>query len=109
MVATDLWLTGLVAQVKTLSLDPSAKAQNYHKLRTPPPPPKPHKLSAEQDKAMSFFATHDIALTAAFSKSELKRAYRRLALKLHPDRGGDTARFVALRKAFETLSLVFRA
>ena len=35
---------------------------------------------------------------------EIKRAFRDLALKHHPDKGGDPALFVALRAAFDELS-----
>ena len=36
----------------------------------------------------------------------VQQAYRRLAALHHPDRGGDTSRFVAIRTAYETLSLL---
>jgi DnaJ-class molecular chaperone len=35
---------------------------------------------------------------------EIKRAYRKLASKHHPDRGGDTAQFQEIQSAYETLS-----
>jgi DnaJ-class molecular chaperone len=38
------------------------------------------------------------------SESEIKKAYRSLSLKCHPDRGGDTKRFQELNEAYETLS-----
>lgn len=38
------------------------------------------------------------------SPEEIKRAYRKLASKHHPDRGGDTARFQEIQSAYETLS-----
>lgn len=34
----------------------------------------------------------------------VRRRYRELAGRHHPDRGGDTARFLAVREAYETLS-----
>lgn len=37
------------------------------------------------------------------SLDELKKAYRRLAMKHHPDRGGDTATMQAINAEFETL------
>jgi curved DNA-binding protein len=38
------------------------------------------------------------------SDEEIKRAYRKLAAKHHPDRGGDTAKFQEIQSAYETLS-----
>lgn len=43
-----------------------------------------------------------VAKTA--SPEEIKRAYRKLASKHHPDRGGDTAQFQEIQSAYETLS-----
>lgn len=38
------------------------------------------------------------------SDEEIKKAYRRLAAKHHPDRGGDTAKFQEIQQAYDTLS-----
>ena len=38
------------------------------------------------------------------SEEEIKRAYRKLAAKHHPDRGGDTAKFQEVQSAYETLT-----
>ena len=38
------------------------------------------------------------------SDDEIKRAYRKLAAKHHPDRGGDTAKFQEIQNAYDTLS-----
>ncbi|CAJ1351478.1 unnamed protein product [Effrenium voratum] len=38
------------------------------------------------------------------SSSEIRQAYRKLALAKHPDRGGDPAEFARLSKAYEVLS-----
>lgn len=40
---------------------------------------------------------------ATATGSEIKRAYRRLALQHHPDRGGCAERFLAIRQAYELL------
>ncbi|KAJ8601973.1 hypothetical protein CTAYLR_008805 [Chrysophaeum taylorii] len=37
------------------------------------------------------------------SSDELKRAYKRLSLKLHPDKGGSEAEFKAMNEAYEVL------
>ena len=36
--------------------------------------------------------------------NELKKSYRQLSMKHHPDRGGDTAKFQEINMAYETLS-----
>lgn len=38
------------------------------------------------------------------SDEEIKKAYRRMAAKHHPDRGGDTAKFQEIQTAYDTLS-----
>jgi curved DNA-binding protein len=38
------------------------------------------------------------------SQDDIKKAYRKLAAKHHPDRGGDTATFQSIAQAYDTLS-----
>ena len=37
-------------------------------------------------------------------QEEIKKAYKKLAMKNHPDRGGDTAKFQEISQAYDTLS-----
>lgn len=38
------------------------------------------------------------------SKDEIRRAYKRLAVQMHPDKGGDPEKFKELASAYEVLS-----
>lgn len=49
----------------------------------------------------SYYKTLGVEKTA--SGADIKKAYRKLALKEHPDRGGDAARFQAIGEAAEVL------
>jgi curved DNA-binding protein len=49
-----------------------------------------------------YYQTLGIPRTA--SEDEIKRAYRKAAMKHHPDRGGDQTKFQALQEAYATLS-----
>jgi hypothetical protein len=75
----------------------------------PKPPPPPHALSEAQKAASEFFALHGNSLSPAFSQRELKKAFRILALKLHPDtnKGAVASAFIELKKNYETLMDLF--
>lgn len=57
------------------------------------------------------YASHDkrdealdvLQLPADASQAMIKQQYRRLASQHHPDKGGDSQQFIALRQAYETL------
>lgn len=51
---------------------------------------------------MDYYQTLGVARTA--SEDEIKRAYRKLAMKHHPDRGGDVNEFQRVEEAYRTLS-----
>lgn len=59
---------------------------------TPQPPMK-------RPEALSFLKEHSGYLLESADRPELERAYRRAAIKLHPDRGGDSADFARLQEA----------
>lgn len=51
---------------------------------------------------MSHYETLGVSKDA--SKDDIKRAYKKLAMKMHPDKGGDPEQFKKLSEAYETLS-----
>jgi len=50
----------------------------------------------------NYYETLGVDKTA--SQDEIKKAYRKLAAKHHPDKGGDTSTFQKISQAYETLS-----
>ena len=51
---------------------------------------------------MDYYQTLGVDKTA--SHDDIKKAYRKLATKHHPDKGGDTATFQTITQAYDTLS-----
>ena len=49
-----------------------------------------------------FYELLGVSKTA--TDTELKKAYHKKALKMHPDKGGDPEKFKDISKAYETLS-----
>ncbi len=54
-----------------------------------------------QDKVFSAYETLKLSQYEPFDV--VKKQYRRLAIKYHPDKGGNQTDFIALRKAFEII------
>ena len=51
---------------------------------------------------MDYYET--LGVTPTSTPSEIKKAYRRLAMKHHPDKGGDIDQFKKIQEAYDTLS-----
>lgn len=51
---------------------------------------------------MDYYQTLGVTKTA--SQDEIKKAYRKLAMKYHPDKGGDEQKFKEISVAYDTLS-----
>ena len=45
-----------------------------------------------------------LGVAKSADEAEIKKAYRSLASKTHPDKGGDTAKFQEVQEAYATLS-----
>jgi len=95
------WLMGQVE-----SATPSAvRARRAYGVR--PKPRRPHSFDATQTEAFHFLKNYVPELDLGFSPRELKSAYRKAALILHPDQGGTATKFRELHRHFECLRGVF--
>lgn len=66
-----------------------------------------HKLNETQTRSMTYFISEKMFLLDDFTTDELKRAYKRLALKKHPDRStGSNQLFTELQTHYKILSAV---
>ncbi|EGF99589.1 uncharacterized protein MELLADRAFT_79446 [Melampsora larici-populina 98AG31] len=112
LLKEDQWATGLKIDVAAVireverecnnSSRNSSTGRNSSRRSSPPrqaPPPRP-KVSARDPKG--YYAILEVSHTV--TPSELKRSYRALCRRLHPDKGGATNVFQQLQEAFETLS-----
>jgi hypothetical protein len=62
-------------------------------------PNRAPRSAARPDQALSVWTL--LGVTSRASAADVRLAYRRRALELHPDRGGDPAQFRALHEAYE--------
>ena len=53
-------------------------------------------------ETMNYYET--LGLNRGASSDEIKKAYRSMAMKYHPDRGGDERKFKEIEEAYRTLS-----
>ncbi len=97
-IHSDLW-THLVGHVHTRHFEAPQKGQAYHRFKASPRPRPDHVFSEAQDQAFTFFTSRKANLNRNFSAADLKKAFRHLALKLHPDQGGTSVDFQQLLKA----------
>ena len=70
------------------------------------PQRKAHSFSSEQRQSFEFLKTWIQDLSEGFTASELKKAFRQAALRLHPDQGGSPEQFVSLKGHYEILQTV---
>lgn len=99
---TPSCLSQLVGAVGKVGQNFHGKAQVYHQNR-PKVQRKVHTLSQAQLKAVALFLRLGQDIGQAFNLKELKAAFRTLALKTHPDQGGENQIFIELKEAFKLL------
>ncbi len=107
-IPAETW-GNLLGQIQPQRFTQEQKGLNYHRHRKPPPHPAPrpaHKMTAEQLTSFQFFKSHGSDLADNYTLKELKSAYRKLALKIHPDQGGRADLFMTLQQAFAKLQKV---
>ncbi|KAL5103814.1 hypothetical protein TcWFU_000512 [Taenia crassiceps] len=62
------------------------------------------RLSKVEVTLNAFDPYHELAINPDASKAEIKKAYKKLSLIHHPDRGGDEQKFIRIHKAYITLT-----
>ncbi len=100
--------TSVMIDLDPIFLPKDSRAQEYHKHKRTPPPPKPHVFSATQQKAFDLFQQLGAGLNPGYRLSELKKAFRQLCLKHHPDRGGSSDKFGLIKPAYSELMSVIQ-
>ena len=63
---------------------------------------RPKKVNKKKPQDVSLYELLEVNWDA--TPEEIKKAYRKRALKLHPDKGGDPAQFNAMKRAYDVLS-----
>lgn len=72
------------------------------------PPRKKHSLTERQQLALGYFLRWKVGLREDYTYEELKRAFRSLAMKLHPDRNkGMATYYMEMKRHYESLKEVF--
>ncbi len=91
---------------RTLVLVASSWARAFTRLRAglPPWPARGSegRLGRGSGELPSESALAVLGLARGASLDDIKRAYRRRALETHPDRGGDSAEFQRVQRAYES-------
>lgn len=92
-------------QGKNTNQQASPRAWNYYK-----PKPRPaHALTTQQCESLDFFNQFNADLKNNFNGLELKKAFRQLAKKFHPDVSkisGSAEIFINLKKHYDILTQV---
>jgi hypothetical protein len=111
LYSQNLVIPTLIKQSQShLSLKKSLYRAKSHIKPTPSPKPKPrpkHLFDERQASAFLYFKAQTNELLEGFFEEELTQAFRKLALKYHPDHGGQAQDFIDLRKHYKSLKSLF--
>ena len=99
------WLLGQQPSMQK-DTQTQTRGQRAYGVREKPRPP--HVLNTEQRQALEHFLKWGTELSPAFRAQELKRAWRQVAMRTHPDHGGTDSAFREARSAYQTLLSVFK-
>lgn len=99
----------ILAQTATHSFT-KANRHNPYKFKTPRPliVRSSHNLTEEQQMAYACLQQFVPQLSDNFNLTELKTAYRRSALKAHPDHGGTSETFQNVKKSYQILTALVK-
>lgn len=81
----------------------------YKKYKSVPRPRKPHAMNPQQQLAFENLSLWAPPLTNDFNRIELKSCYRAALLKTHPDQGGNSESFLAVKKSYEILKSLVKS
>jgi len=124
----DEWITrGRIAENLTWNANPKKSSSSSSSNKSMTPPPEKQKVKAEKiekrssdedekrdsDDRIGSEEEKDVDTNKLYellevdkkaSKEEIKKAYRKIARKAHPDKGGDPETFKDINNAYEVLS-----
>ncbi len=99
--------SSLLGQMNSQQFRLNFTATKYQEMKKPTPPRPAHQFNEAQKAALHYFKRHGFELAANFSMKDLKGAFRKIALKIHPDQGGESIEFQTLLLQREALELLF--
>ncbi|HSO00317.1 MAG TPA: DnaJ domain-containing protein [Candidatus Nanopelagicales bacterium] len=85
--------------------EPSRASSSYSSSYSPPPPPPPPPSRTVRVDERRLRALQLLGLREGATDADVRRAFRRIAARVHPDRGpgGDTGAFAELSAAYHLL------
>jgi hypothetical protein len=106
------WMSQLIAELSPIQYHPRPYLYRGYPVRKSQVFRQPHLFNEPQQTAYDTLAMYQTVggtpsnFDQAFTKTQLKSAYRQALLKTHPDQGGTAETFQAVKKSYEIL-LVF--